>query len=110
MRRLRHPYRNFAHALAGFVVNSGRGRLLKNFLVTALKRAFAFAQVDTGSVFVSQHLNFNMPGLLDEFLQIEFAITKGALSFAGCALKRWRQLGGTANQPHALTTAAGRSF
>src|SRR6185437_7274676 len=50
----------------------------------ALNGALALAQMNQVSVFVPQHLNFNMARALNELFEIYLARSEGALGFTGC--------------------------
>ena len=55
---------------ARLLVHHRRGRFLNELLVAALDAAFALAEVDDVAVLVAQHLKFDVPRALDEFLEI----------------------------------------
>jgi hypothetical protein len=59
--RLRDAHRGPAHAFAQARVERGRGRLLDHFLVTALDRTLALAEVQRGAVSVGQDLELDVP-------------------------------------------------
>ena len=46
-----------------------------------LEAAFALAQMQQGAVPVAQHLHFNVPGPLDEFLDVDLGVAEGILCF-----------------------------
>src|SRR5262249_17767206 len=58
-----------------------RRRLLDQFLVPALGRALALAQVDDVAVLVADDLDLDVTGALDELLDIKRAIAEGRLGF-----------------------------
>ncbi len=60
--------RLLAHLAPRFLVEERRGRLLDHFLVAALDRAFALAEIDDIAVLVAEHLDFDVAGIDDEFL------------------------------------------
>src|SRR3546814_6619495 len=75
-------HRRLAHALAGVIVEERRGRLFQHFLVTALRRALAFAQMDRVAVVVGENLHFDMAWLFDVPLQQHPVTAERALRFA----------------------------
>ena len=64
--RLRQRDRLLSHFLAGRGIKQRRRRLLDDFLVAALDRAFALAEVDDIAVLVAKHLNFDVARIRDE--------------------------------------------
>src|SRR4051812_37599403 len=84
-----------------------RWTLLDHFLMTALQRAFALAQVNHVAVLVAQHLNFNVARLFNQLLNINFAALEGALGLA-CGLTDGRlEFGFGIDTAHAFASAAG---
>ena len=65
-----------AHRFAHFGRDEGRRRFLDHFLVAALDRAFAFAEVEDVAVLVAQDLDLDVPRLLDELLDEHAIVTK----------------------------------
>ena len=57
-----------AHLAAGGLVEQRRRRLLDHLLIAALDRAFALAEIDDVAVLVAKHLDFDVAGIDDEFL------------------------------------------
>jgi hypothetical protein len=92
------------------VVDEWRRRLLEQFLVAALERAFALAQRDDAAELIGQKLNFDMPGAGNELLQVDRAIAKGGLRLAPGSGQQGGQLAGGVDLAHALAAAAGRSL
>ena len=78
--------------------------------MTALNRAFAFAEVHRVDVFVGQHLHLDVTRIDDGFLDIHFAIAEGALRLALGAFQRGFQVLRLMHQPHAFAAAPGRGF
>src|SRR5882724_571643 len=99
-----------AHALAHIRINNGRGRFLDDFLMAALHRTLSFAQVNDVAMFVTKHLNLNMPRVLNKFLKINLAIIEGAQGFALRGFKTGFQVGGLVDQTHSLAATAGRGL
>ena len=68
--------RRLAHLFAQRRVVYWRRTLFNHFLMTALNRTFAFAQMDHVAVRVGEYLNLDMPRPLDRFFEIERIVTK----------------------------------
>src|ERR1041385_8294354 len=65
---------SLAHALAKFfesVFDQWRGAFLNHLLVATLDRAVSFAQMDDMTFVISQNLELNVVGVLDEFFDID---------------------------------------
>ncbi len=65
---LRQRHRLLAHPAAGGLVEQRRRRLLDDLLVAALDRTFALAEIDHVAMLVAEHLDFDVAGIDDEFL------------------------------------------
>jgi len=83
-----------------------RRTLLDYLLVPPLDGTFAFPKVNHVSMAVAQYLNFDVPRLQDEFLQIDFAVLKGAQSLARSIADGRFESGFMIHSPHAFTAAA----
>ena len=66
-----------AHDLALLGGKSGRRRLLDDFLVPALHRAVALAEVHDVAVIVRNNLEFDVPRLLEKLLHVDLVIAEG---------------------------------
>ena len=66
--RLGQRDRLLAHRLAHFGRDERRRRFLDHFLVAALDRAFALAEVEDVAVLVAEHLDLDVARRLDELL------------------------------------------
>jgi hypothetical protein len=69
-------HRLFTHLAAGGLVEQRRRRFLDHFLIAALDRAFAFAEIDHVAVLVAEHLDFDVAGIDDEFLDKDAIVTE----------------------------------
>ena len=65
-----------AHGLALLCREPRRRRFLDHFLVAALHRAVALAQVHHVAVVVREDLKFDVPRLLQEFFHVNLGITE----------------------------------
>src|SRR4029078_13058888 len=74
--RLRERDRLLSHFLSGRGIEQRRWRLLDDFLVAALDRALALAEVDDIAVLVAKHLNFDVTRIRDEFLDEDSIISE----------------------------------
>ena len=71
-----------AHALAERIVD-GRGRsLLDHLLVAALEGAVALPEVDDRAVAIGQHLDLDVPRIVDVALDVDRAVGEVRLSLA----------------------------
>ena len=104
----RHGLR--AHRLPRRLVEKRARRLLDHLLMAALDRAFALAEEHDVAVRVAQHLDLDMAGLLDVFLDEDAAVAKARLRLAGRGAKALRDLGIGAGDPHALPAPARGGF
>ena len=57
----------------------GAGALFDQLLVAPLHGAVAFPEMDDVAVVVGQDLDFDVPGLLDVFFEVDVAVAKGRL-------------------------------
>ena len=71
------PGAALAHGLALLGGQAGRGRFFDDFLVAALHRAVALAQVHHVAVIVGEHLELDVPRLLEELLHVDLGIAEG---------------------------------
>ena len=95
-----------ADALAGGGVDHQRRRFLQHFLVAALQRALAFAQMHHVAVLVAQDLKFDVARTLDQFLHVDVGAAEGLLGFGARRLKQGDQLAAVAHDAHAAAAAA----
>ena len=87
-----------------------RRGLFNYFLPTPLRGAIAFAQVNRIAVRIGKHLNFNMPTVVNQPLQHQRAVAKGAGGLTARAFDSLLQLGVAAYQSHATSAATGHRF
>ncbi len=73
---------DFAHLPPHFGGRNRRRSFFEHFLVAALHRAFALAEVDAVAMLVGENLHLDVPRILDELLDIDFAVAERALCFA----------------------------
>src|SRR5256884_1068040 len=81
-------------------------RLLDHFLVAPLHRAIALAQVDDVAVRVRQHLEFDVPRPLHEFLQVDLVVGEGCARFRARDADRVQERGLGVHHAHAAPAAA----
>ena len=108
--RVRRLHRGRAHACAQFRREEGRGRFLQYLLVAALRRAFAFAEVDRAAVRVAEHLDLDVARMLDVAFQQHAIAAEGVRRLALAALQARREFFRAAHDAHALAAAAMRSL
>ena len=87
-----------------------RWSFFHNLLMPALDRAFPFEKVYDISVVVGKHLKFDMPWLLDVFLQVNRLISKGRLGFSHARFKGGFQILQVADDPHSFSSASSGCF
>ena len=87
-----------------------RGAFFEDLLMPALERALAFAEMNQISVLVAQHLDFDMPRILDELLDVDFSVAEGALGFARSFAQCGSKLGRRIDPAHAFATPARGGF
>src|SRR6516162_1076336 len=99
--------RLLAHLLARRIVEQRARRLLDDFLVAALDRAFALAEINDVAVLVAQHLDLDVAWIGDEFFDKDAIIAEARFGFRPRAGETLRDLGLAKGDAHALATAAG---
>jgi GNAT superfamily N-acetyltransferase len=67
---------DFVAQLAEFIFEQRRRRFLDQFLVAALHRAVALAQMNDFALVVAENLNFDVVRILDEFFDVNAGIAK----------------------------------
>ncbi len=67
--------------LADFVacrrIQGGRGAFFPDFLMTALQRAVAFAEMNGAALAIAEHLDFDVARPFEVFFQIESVVAEG---------------------------------
>ncbi|CAD5264747.1 conserved hypothetical protein [Bosea sp. EC-HK365B] len=102
--------RLLAHLAAGGLIEQRRRRLLQHLLVTALDRAFAFAEINDVAVLVAQHLDLDMAGVDDELLDEDTVVAEGGRRLRLGAGEALGDLSRRMGDAHALAAAAGRGL
>ena len=97
-----------ADLLARFGVEGGRRRLLHDFLVPALQRAVALAQVDGVALAVAEHLHLDVAGLRKVLLEIHAVVAECGLGLGARRLQRHVEVLGRAGHLHAAAPAPRR--
>ena len=97
-----------AHRLASLGRKERRWRLLEDFLVAALDRAFAFVEVDDVAMFVAEHLDLDVVRLVDELLDEDAIIAKRRDRFGASAVETLFRFGSVERDAQPLAAAAGR--
>ena len=84
-------------------------RFLEHFLMAPLDGTLALPEIDGVAVFIRQHLHFNVPGIENRLLQVDFVISECPLRLAPSRFQGGLQLVGGTDQPHPFAaTACGR--
>ena len=84
----------FADGVARGVVERGAAALFPDFLIAALQRAVALAQMDCAAVAVAQDLDFDVARVREIFLEIKRVVAERGLGLRACGSERRRQLVG----------------
>ena len=108
--RASQRHRLFTHRFAGFFIQERGGCFFDNLLMTALQRAFPFAQIEDVAVAVAQHLNFNMAWLFDVFLDEYAVVAKGGAGFIGGTLEAVHAFIVIPGDAHPLAATASARF
>ncbi len=101
---------SLTHFSAHFCIHHWCGRFLQHFLMAALDRALALAEVYRVSVFVSEHLHLDVPWMDDRLLQVDFVVAESMLRLAASRLQRRVEFFRSVHQTHAFAAAAGRGL
>ena len=96
-----------ADPLAQLRRDRGRRSLLDELLVAALNRAVALAQMDDGAVGVGEHLDLDVPGVLEEALHVDRVVGEVRLALAARRGQRALGLLGRADHLEPLASPAG---
>ena len=105
--RVRQRNRLLTHSIAHGFVHERRGRFFDDFLVATLQRALAFPQMHDVLVLVSQHLNFDVPWLVDVAFEKDARIAEGRLGLVCGSLETLLAFGVGASNAHPFAPAPG---
>ena len=97
-----------ADLFALFGVERGGGAFFPHFLVAALQRAVALAEMDGAALPVAEHLELDVARPREVFLEIEGVVAEGVLGFDPRSAQRVAQLVRVGGDLHAAPSAAGR--
>ena len=107
--RLSQTYSTGAECFALRRAEYRRRRFFKNFLTSTLQRALTLKQMHH-ALTVTQYLDFDVPGVVDEPLQIHRTIAKRSQGFSLGARKLVTQLLGVLREPNPASATTGRSL
>src|SRR5713226_5779609 len=96
--------------IALFRIKRGGGAFLQNFLVAALQRAVALAEMNGAAAAVAEHLDFNVARRFEILLKIDRIVAECRLRFGAGGRERSRKIGLAASDLHAAPAAAGRGL
>src|SRR6185503_3075057 len=91
-------------------IESGAGGLFDDFLVTALERAVALAEMDDRTLAIPEHLHLDVPRALERFFDVHARASECLLGFAPRSFEGGRELGFARDAAHALAPAAVRGL
>src|SRR4051794_33712481 len=96
-----------APKLPAHLLGDGHRRpFLEQLLMAPLDRALALAEVNHRAVMVAENLEFDVPRVLDVFLDVDVSNTKRSLGFPLGCLERLGELAGVADDAHSTAAAA----
>ncbi len=107
---LGQPDGGLAQLLADLHGQGRRGRFLDELLVPALERAVAVPAVDDVAVVVGEDLDLDVPGPVDELLEVDARVLERRLGLVPGRLERRQERPLLADDPHPLPAAAGRGL
>ena len=84
-----------------------RRRFFNQLLMPPLNRALALKQRSHVAMLIGQHLELDVPRLLDELLHVQFAVSERVRRLGKRRMEQVRQLLGVAHDAHAASAAAG---
>jgi len=96
-----------AHRLAQLGRGKRRGGFFEDFLVAALDRAVALAEMDHMPMLIGEQLNLDMARVFDEAFEVDPVIAKASHGFSPGGLESTRQVLVAQGNAHATSTAAG---
>ena len=96
-----------ADGRAGFFVQQRRRCFFDDLLVTALQRAFAFAQMNDVAVLISEDLHFNVPRGCHQALNEQGVVAEARRCLAAGCSKRVLEVLWVVHRVHALAAATG---
>src|SRR5215470_14921216 len=80
--RFRRFHCDLAHGVTHGIVYSRRWRFFQNLLVTPLNGALALTDVNAIPVSIGEDLNFDVPGIDDRLLEIDFSVSERTFRLA----------------------------
>src|SRR6185437_6517678 len=95
-----------ADAIARGLIQRNRRRFFENFLMAALERALAFAEVNHAAVLIAHDLNFDVARALDPFFHVSVGAAECACRFGARRAEVWEKFGFIANDTHAAAATA----
>src|SRR5207248_414304 len=99
--------RLLAHRAAHLGRDERRRRFLDHLLVAALDRAFALTQIDDVAVLIAEHLDLDVPRLLDIFFDEHAVVAEAGEPLALHAIEALAHVLLGPRKAHALAAAAG---
>ena len=95
----------FSHPFAEVVIEKGRGRFFEKFLVAALNRAVAFADVNNFAALVPEDLEFDVMRFFDIFLKIDIRVSEGFFCLHPCGEKTFHEADVVVGGSHSFAPA-----
>ncbi len=100
----------FPHAFAEIAIEKGGGRFFEKFLVAALDRAVAFADMDNFTALIAEDLEFDVVGFLNIFFQIDVGISEGFFCFHACGEEAFDEADVIVSGSHSFASAPRDGF
>ena len=95
----------FSHPFAEVVIEKGGGRFFEKFLVAALNRAVAFANVNNFAALVPEDLEFDVMRFFDIFFEIDIRISEGFFRLHPCGEKTFHEADVVVGGSHSFAPA-----
>ncbi len=99
--------RRLSHRAACRLVEGGAGAFLPDFLITALQRTVALAEMDGATIAIAEHLNLDMTGTRKIFFEVESIIAERGLGLGARGCERDGELFGCVGDFHAAPAPTG---
>ena len=99
-----------AHFFAKLGRHERRGAFFDDFLVAALERAIALAEVDDAAVVIAEDLKLDVVGIDDKFLDVDGAVAESLFGFHAGGVVALEEAAFVACDAHAASATAGDGF
>jgi len=97
----------FPHPFTEIAIEEGGGGFFEKFLVAALDRAVAFADVDNFSALIAEDLEFDVVRFFNIFFKIDVGISEGFFCFHACGEEAFDEADVIVSGSHSFAPSAG---